>query len=119
MSDMLNQSTSEFTLMLQQIDKRVTNSLGFIKNINAYISSVPEIVDVDVHFDKIRIEVAKLEDTNKVMIKTKLEATEALLEQVKTSSILNSFLENTSRIGLELMQLELNKTCKLYNFVLN
>jgi len=53
------------------------------------------------------------------MIKTKLEATEAMLEQVKTSSILNSFLENTSRIGLELMQLELNKTCKLYNFVLN
>jgi hypothetical protein len=48
-----------------------------------------------------------------------VEATEVLFEQIKGSSILNSFLENASRIGLELMQIELNKTCKLYNFVLN
>lgn len=39
---------------------------------------MPELVDVDVHFDKIRSEIGKLEETNKVLIKTKLEGSEAL-----------------------------------------
>lgn len=113
MSDMVNKTTSDFKKMVCQIDKRLINSHSFIKNVNAYVTAVPEIIDVDIHFDKIRAEAAKLEETNKVIIKNKLEVTEALFEQIKNSSILNSFLENSSRIGLDLMQIELNKTCKL------
>lgn len=37
MSDMLNSAAADFTTMVNQVDRRVFNSLSFIKNVNAYV----------------------------------------------------------------------------------
>jgi len=37
LSDLLNNTNKDFNLMLQQFDKRVVNSVVFIKNVNSYI----------------------------------------------------------------------------------
>jgi len=37
MSDMLNNAAGDFTTMVKQVDRRLVNSLSFVKNVNAYI----------------------------------------------------------------------------------
>lgn len=37
MSDMLNNAAGDFTKMVKQVDRRLVNSLSFVKNVNAYI----------------------------------------------------------------------------------
>lgn len=45
---MVNKTTADFEKMVRQVDKRLINSHSFIKNVNAYVNAVPELVDADV-----------------------------------------------------------------------